>query len=75
MMHTIQPSSWTNVCLGLLGLILFSPGIFVEHNMAEKEWKDLKAHDNDLPTPKLTTLLALLITFYLHKINVALSEA
>ena len=68
--------SWTNVILGVLGMILFSPGIFVEHNMAEKEWKDLsKEHDNDLPTPKWTTMLALLMSFYLHKVNATMNEA
>ena len=58
--------------LGILGMVLF----FVEHNMAEKEWKELStAHDNDLPTPKWTTMLALLMSFYFTKANVSVNEA
>ena len=68
---------WTNVLLGAVTFVLFLPGIFVEHNMAAKEWKALSSNmeaGQALPSPKWYTLVALMSVFFLHRVNITINE-
>ena len=56
---------------------MFMPGIFVEHNMAAREWAALKGKmttGTSLPSPKWYTLVALMAVFFLHRVNITINE-
>ena len=63
--------------IGFITLIMFMPCIFVEHNMAAKEWMALKkqmGNEVSLPSPKWYTLLALMAVFFLQRVNITMNE-
>ena len=63
--------------LGFISIIMFLPGVFVEHNMAAKEFKALKGNmdtGKSLPSPKWYALLALMVVFFLHRVNITITE-
>ena len=62
--------------LGFLTIVLFMPGVFVEHDMATREWKSLKGNNSGtaLPGPKWYTLVALMVVFFLMRVNITINE-
>ena len=75
--HPLQTCSWANVVFGAISFVLFLPCIFVEHNMAAREWKAIKSSvgaDMKMPSPKLYVLVLLMVVCFLTRVNVTLNE-
>ena len=69
--------SWTNVILGVVSTLLFMPGVFVEHNMAAKEWKQMKSDvgsDVKMPSPKLYAIILMMVVCFLTRVNITINE-